>query len=330
MGNRAYINGLGSYLPQGVLSNVELEKMVETSDEWIVTRTGISERRIAHIDEHASTMGIEAAQRALADAGCFVGDIECIIVATMTPDYLVPGTAPLIQSALGVKDVPAFDIQAACSGFLYALSIAKSFVESDTYSTVLLVAPEKMSSIVDYEDRSTCIIFGDGASAAVISSKEEGLRIRNICLGTDGERIDLLTIPAGGCRLPSSQETCDARKQYIQMNGRETFKHAVRSMERSARQCLALSSLEETDIKWLVPHQANIRIIEALGKRFAIAEDHVFTTIQRYGNTSASSIGIALQELLSTNDLQCDENILLTAFGAGLSWGSGVVTMVKE
>lgn len=324
---KAKIIGTGSYLPERVLSNADLEKIVETSDEWIVSRTGMKERRIAADGEHTSAMGAKAAQRALAEAKVSPEEIDFVLVATLTPDYLFPSTACLIQSALGAKNAAAADIQAACTGFLYLLSIAKAFVESGVYKNVLVVAAEKLSSITNYKDRSTCVLFGDGAAAAVVSSKGEGLAIESIQLGADGEQAELIVMPAGGCRAPASQETVTSGGHYIKMSGNEVFKHAVRRMETACKECLDKAGLKESEISWLIPHQANMRIIDAIAKRFEhLPAERIFKTVHKYGNTSASSVGIALDELLKMGPMKRGEKILLTAFGAGLTWGAGVLS----
>lgn len=322
----ARIIGCGSYLPEQILSNKDLESMVETSDEWIVTRTGIRERRKAGPDEHTSTMGIKAAQKALENAKIDPLDIDLIIVATCTPDYLFPSTAALIQRSLGAKNAAAFDLQAACTGFLFALSIAKSYIESGNYKNILLVASEKISSIVDYEDRNTCVLFGDGASSAVISDEGKGLEIRNVSLGTDGNQADLLILPGGGSRIPSTIESVESKQHFLKMEGREVFKHAVRLMESAAKQCLKHVGVAEEEISWLVPHQANIRIISAIAKRFALPLENVYKTVHKYGNTSASGVAIALEELLKEKEIAKDDNILLVAFGSGLTWGASLLT----
>lgn len=322
---KARIIGTGAYLPQKVLTNKDLEKMVDTSDEWIVTRTGMRERRIAAQDEYTSDMGLKAAKKAIEKAKIDPNSIDLILVATLTPDFTFPSTACLIQSALGI-DAAAVDIQAACTGYIYGLSIAKAFVESGLYRTVLIVAAEKLSSIVDYEDRSTSILFGDGASACIVSDKGPGLVIRDVTLGSDGDQADILKMPAGGSRNPASMHTIDQKMHYIQMGGREVFKHAVRRMETSSKECIDKAGLKESDINWLVPHQANIRIIDAIAKRFEVPSERVFITVDKYGNTSASSVGIALDELLEEKEIASGDNILLTAFGAGLTWGSTVLT----
>jgi 3-oxoacyl-[acyl-carrier-protein] synthase-3 len=319
----------GSYLPKKVLSNADLENTVDTSDEWIWTRTGIRERRIAADDESTSDMGYEAGQRALEVGRIAPEEVDLIVVATSTPDYLLPSTASLLQAKLGTVHAVAFDIQAACSGYLYGLSIAKSFIESGQYSTILLVASEKLSAITDYQDRNTCVLFGDGAAACCIRSEGIGLSIRNIILGCDGRQADLLKVPGGGSRHPISQMTIDQRLHYITMEGSEVFKHAVRRMEAACKEALQTAGLEEDKLSWLIPHQANIRIIEALADRFGISRERIYITLHKYGNTSASSCGIALDEFLQTHQLSIDDSILLAAFGAGFTWGAGVITYAE-
>lgn len=326
----ARITGLGSYLPEKILSNADLEKMVETSDEWIVSRTGMKERRIAREDEFTSDMGARAAERALEKAGLSATDIDLIICATLTPDYLFPSTAAILQEKLNAPHAAAVDVQAACSGFIYGLAMAKAFITSGIYKNVLLVASEKLSSIVNYKDRNTCVLFGDGACAAVISSSGSGLAIEEVSLGADGQQAGLLMLPAGGSRQPASQETIDKELHFIFMDGRETFKHAVRRMEAAAKEVLDKSGIKEEEISWLVPHQANIRIIDAMAKRFNLPDDKVYKTVHKYGNTSASSIGIALYDLMSEDVVQKGEHILLVAFGAGLTWGATILTAIED
>lgn len=327
---KARLIGLGSYLPRKVLSNQDLEKLVETTDEWIFTRTGIRERRIAAADEFPSDMGAQAALQAIESAGLKSDDIEMIIVATMSPDFISPSTANLIQAKINANNAAAMDIQAACTGFLYCLSMAKAFVESGTYRNVLVVATEKMSAFIDYQDRSTCVLFGDGAAAAVISSQGEGLRIDSLCLGSDGQLSDLVKIPAGGSRHPASKETVSSGMHHFKMSGNEVFKHAVRRMSAAARDCLARAGLEEEDVSWLVPHQANKRIIDAITKNFNFDEDKVYQTLHKYGNTSASSIAIALHELMQEQEFEEGEHLLLTAFGGGLTWGAAILTKIES
>ena len=326
MKTKAKIIGTGSYLPERVLTNRELEQMVETSEEWIVSRTGIQERRIAHADEFTSTMGAIAARKAIENAKLRPEEIDAIIVATISPDYLFPSTACLIQYAIGAKEAVGMDIQAACTGYLYALSIAKAYVETKIYKNVLVIVAEKLSSITDYKDRSTCVLFGDGAAAAVVSLTGKGLFIESVQLGADGEQAQLLSMPAGGCRCPASEETVAQGKHYIKMAGNEVFKHAVRRMEAACKDCLDSLNIQESDISWLIPHQANLRIIDAIAKRFEhLPSERIFKTVHKYGNTSASSVGIALDELLKNHTVKADEKIMLTAFGSGFTWGAAIL-----
>lgn len=324
---QARIIGTGSYLPKQILTNRDLETIVETSDEWIVTRTGIRERRIASKDEYPSDMGALAAQQALLAAGIDAAALDLIVVATMTPDYITPSTAALIQEKLGASQAAAFDLQAACTGYLYGLSMAKAYIESGMYKTVLVVATEKMSAFIDYTDRSTCVLFGDGAAAAVISGgPSPGLVIEHICLGADGSLGDLFIAPAGGARHPATAETVAAKMHTFKMKGPEVFKHAVRRMMNATQECLEAVGLSERDIRWLVPHQANIRIIETLAKGFKIDPERVYITLQKYGNTSASALPIALDELIREKGCADGEHLLLVAFGAGLTWGAALLT----
>lgn len=326
MARQAKIIGTGSYLPERVLTNQDLEKMVDTTDEWIVTRTGMKERRLARPDEYTSHMGAAAAQKALENAHLTPSQIDFIIVATLTPDYLFPSTACLIQQQLGAKQAAGLDIQAACTGFLYALSLAKSLVEGGVYKNILVIASEKLSSITNYRDRATCILFGDGAGACVVSSEGKGLSIENVRLGADGEQAELLFMPAGGCRQPASSETVSQELHFIKMAGNEVFKHAVRRMESACKECLEAAGSSEEKITYLIPHQANLRIIDAIAKRFEhLPPERIFKTVQKYGNTSASSVGIALDELCRNYTVQPTDQILLTAFGSGFTWGAALL-----
>ncbi len=322
----ARIIGSGSFLPEKILTNKELESMVDTSDEWIVTRTGIKERRVAHEDEHTSTMGIKAAKAAIENCNIDPKMIDLIIVATCTPDYLFPSTGALIQREIGAVNAAAFDMQAACSGYIYALSIAKSYIESGVYKNILVVASEKISSIVDYQDRNTCVLFGDGASASIVSGEGKGLEIRNVSLGTDGNQAELLILPGGGSRIPPTTKSIEEKQHFLKMEGREVFKHAVRLMEGATKQCLESLNLTDKDLAWLVPHQANIRIIDAIAKRFNLKDSNVHKTVHKYGNTSASGVAIALDELVRSNGIAKGDNVLLVAFGAGLTWGASLLT----
>ena len=327
MSSKAIITSIASYVPETVLTNADLETMVETSDEWIVARTGIKERRIAGPNEFTSTMAAEAAKRVLARSKIDPLDIDLILVTTMTPDYLCPSTACLVQAAIKATNAGAVDIEAACTGFIYGLSMAKAYIESGMYQTILVIASEKNSVFTNYADRNTCIIFGDGAGAALITKNGRGLSIDAVHLGASGEEADLLKIPAGGCRLPSSATSFDEKLHTMQMNGRELFKHAVRRMEESILACLAKVSLTPADINWLVAHQANLRIIDALAKRFEIDASKVPVTIDSFGNTSSATIPITLDVLLNKHILQPRERIALTAFGGGLTWGSAILTV---
>ncbi len=327
---KARIIGMGSYVPKKILTNQDFEKMVDTTDEWIVSRTGIKERRVAEAGELTSHMGTKAAQKALAAAGLTVADVDLIIVATMSPDYMSNSTAALIQSQLGAPNVGAFDIQAACSGYIYALSVAKAFVEAGMYERVLLVASERMSTYVDYADRGTCVIFGDGASASIISRAGQGLAIDGVVLGSDGSAAELVYVPAGGVKEPPTQESVAANHHVFKMQGQEVFKLAVRAMVASAKESLNAVQLAPGQLKWVVPHQANLRIMDAVMKGFNLPTEKMVNTIYKYGNTSASSIPLALEEVFSANQMSTGDSALLVAFGAGLTWGSCVLTKVDE
>lgn len=330
LSTKARIIGLGSYLPERVMSNQNLERLVDTSDEWIVSRTGIKERRIARPDEYPSDMGAEAAKKALVQAGISAAEIDMILVATMCPDYMSPSTAALIQSKIGATKAAAVDLQAACTGYIYGLSMAKAYIESGLYRTVLLIASEKMSSIIDYTDRNTCVLFGDGASAAVISGKGSGLLVDFVCLGSDGELAHLISVPGGGARHPANIETVQNKLHYFKMEGREVFKHAIRRMSAAAQECLRQAGLKVNDLNWLVPHQANIRIVNAMAEYLNMPLNKVYQTLQKYGNTSAASVAIALDELIQTQKIDTGERLLLVAFGGGLTWGASILTKVQD
>lgn len=328
MTSKARITSMASYLPERILTNSELETMVETSNEWIVSRVGISERRIARSDEAASDMGAEAAKKLLGTSNISSESIDLILVATMTPDYLAPSTAALIQAKIGALNAAAVDFQAACTGFIYGLSLAKAYIESGMYKRILLIASEKMSAFVDYEDRNTCILFGDGAAAALIEGEGSGLVLESICLGADGSNPEIAWIPAGGSASPASQETLKNKGHFFSMQGKELFKQAVRKMRLSAEICMEKAEVREEDLRWIVPHQANARIIDALAKSFTVDPSQIYRTIHKYGNTSASSIAIALDELIREKEIKQGESILLCGFGAGLTWGAAVVKKV--
>ncbi len=322
----AMIIGLGSYLPNKVMTNRDFAAIVDTSDEWIVSRTGIRERRIASESEFPSIMGAEAARKAMQAAGIQVEEIEALVVATMSPDQLCPSTAALIQKEIGASSAAIFDIQAACSGYLYGLSVAKAYVESGIFKNILFVATEKMSSLVDYSDRASCILFGDGATAAVVAKGNKGLAIRSISLGGDGCLGELLEIPAGGAKKPPTHETVNKKQHFLSMQGNEIFRHAVRRMASAVEQCLDKEGKQKEEIDWLVPHQANMRIIDALVERLSMDPEKVIKTLHKYGNTAASSIGIALDELMEAGRVKEGNDILLVAFGGGLTWGATLLT----
>lgn len=319
---QSYLNGIGSYVPERVMTNADFEKIVDTTDEWITSRTGIKERRIARPDETTSDMALEASKEALANSGIEASDLDMIIVGTMSPDYPCPSTACMLQDKLGAGKCPAMDVGAACSGFVYAVSMAKAFVESGMYSNILVVAAEKMSSVVDYTDRATCVLFGDGAAAGVVSDRASGFEIKNVCLGADGSQGLMMAVEGGGSKHPASEETVKNKMHYFKMNGQEVFKHAIRTMESTAQECVEGAGLAIEDISWLIPHQANSRIVETMAKRSPLPEERIYNGVWRYGNTSGSSVAIAMNDLIKEKGVDKGDNLLLVAFGAGLSWGS--------
>lgn len=320
------IKGLGSYNPPRVLTNDDLAQMVDTSDEWIRTRTGIRERRIADKGVATSDLAVAAAKAALDDAGIGPQEIDLLVVATITPDMSFPSTACLVQKKLGMRTVPSFDIGAACSGFLYSLEVASGLMRNGTYRHALVIGAEKLSSITDWEDRATCVLFGDGAGAAVLGvSDEPNVGILGTLLGADGNETEILFLPAGGSALPASAESVSNHQHYLKMQGREVFKIAVRAMEQSAKDILARQGLQPEQIGVVIPHQANTRIIEALSTRLGIGLERFKINLDRFGNTSAASIPIALDEAYRNGRFGPGDHILLVAFGAGLTWGSGVL-----
>ncbi|MBI5144267.1 MAG: ketoacyl-ACP synthase III [Candidatus Omnitrophica bacterium] len=318
------IIGLGAYLPEKVLTNKDLEKMVDTTDEWITTRTGIKERRIARKDEATSDMASEASKRALKDAGLKAEDIDLIIVATITPDMFFPATACLVQEKIGAKSVPAFDISVACSGFIYGLAIANQFIGSGTYRHALVIGAEKLSSITDWSDRTTCVLFGDGAGAAVLGPVEKG-GILSVHLGANGREGELLKLPAGGSRIPATKKSVENGLHFVKMNGAELFKHAVKIMAEAALKATRPLDLKAEDISLVIPHQANLRILEAVGRRMGLSKEKIYLNIDRYGNMSAASSAVALVDAVKEGRIKKGDKILLDAFGAGLTWGAIVI-----
>ena len=318
------ILGLGEYLPKKVLTNADLEKMVETSDEWITTRTGIKQRRIAEKGEAASDLAVRASTAALKDAGLSAENIDLIIVATITPDMQFPSTACFVQKALGARRAACFDISAACAGFVHAMIVAQQFISTGTYKNALIVGVEVLSGITDWKDRNTCVLFGDGAGAVVLGRVRSG-GILSGYLGSDGTKTDLLMLPAGGSRHPANHETIDKRMHYLKMEGSEIFKLAVNIMSNAAHACLKQAGLEFSDIDLVIPHQANIRIILALAKKLGLPDDKVFMNIEKYGNMSSASTAIALCEAVKTGRIKKGDIVLLDAFGAGLVWAACVI-----
>jgi len=319
------IAGVGACVPEKILTNTDLEKIVDTTDEWITTRTGIKERRIAAEGEFTSDLAAKAAQAAMKQAGVKAEEIDLIIVATITPDMLFPSTACLVQQKIGALKAAAFDIEAACSGFIYALEIAQQFIASHTYNTVLVIGAEKLSSIIDWKDRNTCVLFGDGAGAAILQSRGGTHGLLTACMGADGTKAGLLSMPAGGSRQPATLDSVNARLHYLRMDGKETFKNAVNAMNTAAQEVLRRCELDISQIKLVIPHQANRRIIDAVGERLGATPEQVFVNLHKFGNTSAASVAIALDEAVQTGRIQRGDLILLVVFGAGLTWGAAVI-----
>ena len=321
-GNFTRILGVGSYGPDQVVDNNKLSETVDTSDDWIRTRTGILERRYANPNQTTSDLALEAAQQAIKNAGVLPEEIDLVLVATITPDMAFPSTACILQHKLGLNKIACFDLEAACSGFLYALDVADAMISSGRYRKALVIGAEKMSSIMDWEDRTTCVLFGDGAGAAILSKEGTGPELLGFYCGADGSNPSLLCQPAGGSAFPATTETVNDRKHFLKMNGREIFKSAVRVMESSCRELLSKHSLTLGDIDHIIPHQANMRIVESLSQRLEVPMDKFFCNLDRFGNTSAASIPLALSEAISTNKIKPNQLCLLVAFGAGLTWSS--------
>ncbi|MDP4611007.1 MAG: ketoacyl-ACP synthase III [Opitutales bacterium] len=318
--------GTGSYVPDRIVTNDDMAKIVDTSDEWIRTRTGISERRFAADDEATSDLACAAGARAIEAAGIDRSEIDLIIVATMTPDMPFPSTACLVQSKLGLPNVCAFDVQAACSGFVYTLGIANAMLLSGNFNKALVIGAEKTSPILDFEDRTTCVLFGDGAGAVVLSRSDvPNVGILGALGGSDGSDPSLLHQPAGGSAIPSSTESLAARQHFLKMNGKEIFKQAVRVMGKASADILEQQGFDSSEIDLVIPHQANMRIIDSLAKRMKIPMEKFHNNLDRYGNTSAASVGIALDEAYRAGRIQSGDLLLLVAFGAGLTWASALI-----
>ena len=321
----ARITGFGHYLPEKVLTNSDLEKMVDTSDEWILTRSGIKERHIAAENEACSDLAFEASKVALADAGVDPKDLDTIIVATITPDMVLPSVSCIIQDRLGAKKAAAFDISAACSGFIYGLSIASSMIALGKAEKILLVGVEILSGITDYTDRNTCVLFGDGCGAVVIEEGEQGEGILSTYMQSDGSLGELLYVPGGGSRMPLTAERLQEGQQYVKMKGDGLFKYAIRAMVDAAERTLKEADLSTSDVSFLIPHQANIRIIEAVRKRLKLEKEQVVINIDRVGNTSSASIPIALSEIKEGGILKKGDLVIMVAFGGGLTWGAALL-----
>ena len=328
----ASFRSIGAYIPEKILTNADLEKMVDTTDEWILKRTGIKERHIAAEDEYTSDMAAKACELAIERSGIAKEEIDLVLCATVTPDYFnMPSTACIISDKIGIRDVQAFDISAACSGFVYLLSVAKAFIESGMKKNVLIVGAEKFSSIVDYTDRTTCILFGDGAGAAMISAtsnKKEG--IIDLHASSDGSYADFLITPAPGSVNPVSQKVIDEGLQYVQMKGNETFKLAVKTLTKDVKEILEKNEINAAEIPHFIPHQANYRIIKAVGDALKMTEEQVVLTVGKYGNTSAASIPMAINDIWESGRLQEGELMLLDTFGGGMTWASALLPFAGE
>lgn len=328
MGNNMFASGIigvDCYVPSKIITNADLEKMVDTSDEWIKTRTGISERHIADPETATSDLATLAALKAIEDAGIEAGDIDLIIVATITPDMPFPSTACLVQERIGAKNAACFDLAAGCSGFVYALSVASQFISNGTYRYALVIGAEILSRIVDWSDRSTCVLFGDGAGAAVVGRVPEGKGFLSFELGADGGGADLLKIEAGGSRHPATDESLAKGLHFIRMNGNQVFKFAMNIMGEAAIRALERCGLTAGDIDFFIPHQANSRIIDAAARKLNLDSAKVFKNVDRYGNTSAASIPIAFREALDLKKINEGDIVILVGFGAGLTWAASVI-----
>lgn len=323
------ILGIGHYVPEKILTNFDLEKMVDTSDEWITERTGIKQRHIAAAEEATSDLALNAGKKALADAGVKAEELDLIIVATASPDHAFPSTACLVQDRIGAVNAAAFDLSAGCSGFVYSLGVASQMIKSGLYKKALIIGAETLSRIMNWKDRNTCVLFGDGAGAAVIGEVEDGYGVLGIDLGADGSGGKYLYQPAGGSRKPASQETIDGHEHTIHMNGPEVFKFAIQIMGKTAKTALKNAGMKPEELDMLFPHQANLRIISSAAKRLKMPMEKVWVNVNKYANTSAASIPIALCEAQEAGVLKKGDNILLVGFGAGLTWSAIVLKWSK-
>lgn len=316
--------GTGFYVPDKVLTNFDLEKMVDTSDEWILTRTGIRERKVASPEQAVSDLGVEASRRALKNSGYRIKDIDLIIMATSTPDTIFPSTACWIQKGLKADYIPAFDVSAGCTGYLYGMILAESLILNGTNKRILLIGGELLTKFVNWKDRNTCVLFGDAAGAFILEESKDDSGMLSFYWKADGNLADLLLVPGGGSRTPSTVESVIQDKHYMQMKGNEVFKHAVKRMGEAALEALKMAGLTREDIDYFLPHQANIRIIDATGRRLKISREKVYSNIHKYGNVSVASIPISLHELVEAGELRKGNIIVMDAFGAGFTWASVV------
>lgn len=324
------IVGWGMYVPQRVITNADLEKMVETSDDWIVERTGIRERHVVAEDEQTSQMAIAAARQALKKANLRASDLDLIIIATSSPDYLTPPISSQVQHALGAKKIGAFTLVTGCTGFLYALATAQQFIASGANKRILVVGVELISRWIDYSDRGTCILFGDGAGAVVVEATDKPAGVISFVLGSDGSQAEHLILPGGGSKNPPTHEMLDKGQQYLYMNGREVFKFATRVLGSALNEAIHKADLSVDEIDLLIPHQANLRIIESAARQVKLPWDKVYVNIEKYGNTSAASIPIALCEALEIGRIQVGDTVACVAFGAGLTWASAVIKLAER
>ncbi|NQT80231.1 MAG: ketoacyl-ACP synthase III [Candidatus Aminicenantes bacterium] len=321
-GKRIKITGTGIYVPDKILTNADLEKMVDTSDEWIISRTGIRERRVASEDQATSDLAIEAGREALNSAGLKAKDIDLIIVGTSTPDTIFPSTGCWVQKGLGAGNVPAFDISAGCTGFLYGMILAEGLILSGAHKRILLIGSELLTKITNWEDRNTCVLFGDGAGAVVLEESDDESGILSSYWKADGNLGELLYQPAGGSRIPATDQSVAQHLHYLHMKGNEVFKHAVKKMGEAAVEALKSAGLKKKDVDYLIPHQANMRIIEATGRRLKLPREKVFSNIHKYGNVSVASIPISIHELSEGGKLNKGNIVLMVAFGAGFTWAA--------
>ena len=322
------IIGTGAYLPEKTVTNRDLEKVVDTTDEWIYSRTGMRERRIARDDQASSDLAAEAAKAALADAGVSAEEVDLLIVATLSPDMFFPSTACFVQNKIGAKNAYCYDLGAACSGSLYALETAKNQIACGAVHTALVIGAEKMSTFIDWKDRNTCVLFGDGAGAMVLRATDAKRGIMKGAFGSDGSLASLLWTPGGGSRNPMTHEMLDRNEQYLKMNGRDVYKHAVTQMTQSVQDVLAVNGLSAEDIKCFIPHQANARIINAISSRLGV-EDRTFLNVEKYANTSAAALPIAIHEAVKSGHVHQGDLMLLVAFGGGFTWGASIVEWIK-